>query len=287
MEADAAKLGHAFHPRASIVGNEGGEFTWATLDEFARPSAGAVWQAGPYEWRIEGLSFEGDTALVRLGGQFAGVWYSDDLSLVWIDDGWRIVHRRSTHTQQVEEQRFRTPVRITRAAWGPRTQQYAARSAVRRAATNAPHAAQGPDACASTSPRRCSPQASATSMPPSARDSARRTRGLPPAGPGARRLGSGEDLPQRRGPRGLMRTSSSGSSTGPDPDSGTAWESATHMRGRRSSCSGRTSASGRTRRQSTLQRHADQSATERIELAARDRGRRRRALIRALARRSG
>ncbi len=93
MEADAAKLGRAFHPRASIVGNEGGEFTWATLDEFTAECEGAVSQAGPYEWRIEGLSFEGDTALVRLGGQFAGVWYSDDLSLVWIDDGWRIVHK--------------------------------------------------------------------------------------------------------------------------------------------------------------------------------------------------
>ena len=93
MEADAAKLGRAFHPRASIVGNEGGELTWANLDEFTAECEGAVSQAGPYEWRIERLSFEGDTALVRLGGRFAGVWYSDDLSLVWTDDAWRIVHK--------------------------------------------------------------------------------------------------------------------------------------------------------------------------------------------------
>ena len=93
MEADAAKLARAFHPRASIVGNEGGELTWATLDEFTAECEGAVSQAGRYEWRIEGLSFQGDTALVRLGGQFAGVWYSDDLSLVRTDDAWRIVHK--------------------------------------------------------------------------------------------------------------------------------------------------------------------------------------------------
>ena len=93
MEGDAAKLGRAFHPRASIVGNEGGGLSWSTLEEFAAECAGAASQAGPYEWRIEGLSFEGDTALVRLGGQFAGVWYSDDLSLVWADDVWRIVHK--------------------------------------------------------------------------------------------------------------------------------------------------------------------------------------------------
>ena len=93
MEGDAAKLGRAFHPRASIVGNEGGAFTWATLEEFTAECQGAASQAGPYEWRIDGLSFEGDTALVRLGGQFAGVWYSDDLSLVRTDDAWRIVHK--------------------------------------------------------------------------------------------------------------------------------------------------------------------------------------------------
>ena len=72
IEGDAAKLGRAFHPRASIVGNEGGELSWANLEEFVAECQGAV-SEGPYEWRIERLSFEGDTALVRLGGQFAGV----------------------------------------------------------------------------------------------------------------------------------------------------------------------------------------------------------------------
>ena len=42
---------------------------------------------------IDGLSFEGDTALVRLGSQYAGVWYSDDLSMLRIDEAWRIVHK--------------------------------------------------------------------------------------------------------------------------------------------------------------------------------------------------
>ena len=93
IEGDAAKLGRAFHPRASIVGNEGGGLTWSTLEEFVAECVDAVSQAGPYEWRIEGLSFDGDTALVRLGGQFAGVWYSDDLSLVLAGDAWRIVHK--------------------------------------------------------------------------------------------------------------------------------------------------------------------------------------------------
>ena len=93
MAGDEAKLARAFHPRACIVGNEQGKLSWSTLDEFMAECKGAVAQAGPYEWRVEGISFKGDTALVRLDGQFAGVWYSDDLSMLRIDDAWRIVHK--------------------------------------------------------------------------------------------------------------------------------------------------------------------------------------------------
>jgi hypothetical protein len=93
MAGDEARLGRAFHPRASIVGNEQGALYWATRDEFVADCKKAVARAGPHEWRIEILSFVGDTALVRLGGQYAGVWYSDDLSMLRIDDAWRIVHK--------------------------------------------------------------------------------------------------------------------------------------------------------------------------------------------------
>jgi len=67
--------------------------SWSTLDEFVAECKEAIALAGPHEWRIDGLSFEGDTALVRLGGQFAGVWYSDDLSMLRIDGAWRIVYK--------------------------------------------------------------------------------------------------------------------------------------------------------------------------------------------------
>jgi len=48
---------------------------------------------GLEELRIDGLSFKGDTALVRLGGVYAGVWSSDDLSIIRIDGAWRSVHK--------------------------------------------------------------------------------------------------------------------------------------------------------------------------------------------------
>jgi hypothetical protein len=93
MAGDEVKLARAFHPRACIVGNEHGALSWSTFDEFVAECHGAAAHAGPHEWRIDGLSLVGDTALVRLGGQFAGVWYSDDLSILRIDDAWRIVHK--------------------------------------------------------------------------------------------------------------------------------------------------------------------------------------------------
>jgi hypothetical protein len=43
MSGDEAKLSRAFHSRASIVGNEGGELYWATLEEFAAECKAAAW----------------------------------------------------------------------------------------------------------------------------------------------------------------------------------------------------------------------------------------------------
>jgi len=93
MSADEAMLNRAFHPRASIVGNEGGELYWATVEQFAAECEAAAGQAGERAWQIDGLSFEGDTALLRLGNRYAGVWYSDDLSMLRADGDWRIVHK--------------------------------------------------------------------------------------------------------------------------------------------------------------------------------------------------
>jgi len=93
MAGDETMLARAFHPRACIVGNEQGELFWATLDEFVADCKHGFEEAGPHEWCIDGVSFLGDTALVRLGGRYAGVWYSDDLSMLRIDGAWRIVHK--------------------------------------------------------------------------------------------------------------------------------------------------------------------------------------------------
>jgi hypothetical protein len=93
MAGDEAKLARAFHPRAAIVGNYEGELEWLTLEEFAAECKDGARDAGAHGWRIAGISFDGDTALVRLGARYAGEWYSDDLSMLRIDGAWRIVHK--------------------------------------------------------------------------------------------------------------------------------------------------------------------------------------------------
>ena len=93
VTADEVKLARAFHPNARLVGNLQGKLLWQTLEEFVEECKEAAGHSGAYAWRIDLLSFEGDTALVRLSDQFAGDWYSDDLSMLRIDGAWRIVHK--------------------------------------------------------------------------------------------------------------------------------------------------------------------------------------------------
>ena len=93
VAGDEKLLSRAFHPRACIVGNDQGELEWQTLEEFIHECQEAAEDAGPVVWQLEDLSIVGDTAAIRLGDQFAGEWFSDDLSLLRIDGTWRIVHK--------------------------------------------------------------------------------------------------------------------------------------------------------------------------------------------------
>jgi Putative lumazine-binding len=93
MAGDEVKLARAFHSRACIVGNYQGALGWQTLEEFVAECKETAGDVGAYGCRIEGMSFKGDTALVKLGAQLAGEWYSDDLSMLRIDGAWRIVHK--------------------------------------------------------------------------------------------------------------------------------------------------------------------------------------------------
>ncbi|HSS53212.1 MAG TPA: nuclear transport factor 2 family protein [Gaiellales bacterium] len=71
MTGDEAKLASAFHPRACIVGTWEGKLDWVTRDEYIAECKDGTDEAGPYDSRFDGVSFEGGTAHVRLGGSTA------------------------------------------------------------------------------------------------------------------------------------------------------------------------------------------------------------------------
>lgn len=93
IAGDEKLLRNVFHPRACIVGNDRGELEWLTLDEYIAECREGKEESAPYSWRIEDLSINGDTALVRIRDLYKGDWYGDDLSMLRIDGTWRIVHK--------------------------------------------------------------------------------------------------------------------------------------------------------------------------------------------------
>jgi len=94
MAGDEVRLALAFHPRACIVGNYQGKLEWQTFEEFVAECKEATSDSGSHEWRIDGLSFQGATPLVRLGDPFAGEWYSTDLPLLRLAGVGRTAHKR-------------------------------------------------------------------------------------------------------------------------------------------------------------------------------------------------
>ncbi|CDN50582.1 nuclear transport factor 2 family protein [Neorhizobium galegae] len=93
--AHEAALRKAFHPKACIIGNYDGAVEWLSLDEFI----GAVTSEGPAPAgtqpliQIEALDVTGDAATVKVVDQFAGMRFSDYLSLLKIDGRWVIVNK--------------------------------------------------------------------------------------------------------------------------------------------------------------------------------------------------
>ncbi len=93
IQGDEALLTRAFHPRACIVGHTDGALDWKKVEEFVVECQEYAARQGPRKSRLDHLSFEGDTALVTMSGDFAGTWYSDDLSMLKVDGQWCIVHK--------------------------------------------------------------------------------------------------------------------------------------------------------------------------------------------------
>jgi hypothetical protein len=93
--ANEPALKKAFHQQATVIGNYQGAVEWLSRDEFiasimaeepARPDTQPLME-------IEMIEITGDAASVRVIDEFAGMRFSDYLSLLKIDGRWTIVNK--------------------------------------------------------------------------------------------------------------------------------------------------------------------------------------------------
>ncbi|AVA19990.1 nuclear transport factor 2 family protein [Rhizobium sp. LEGMi198b] len=93
--ANEPALRKALHPRVAIIGNYQGAVEWMTRDEFI--SAIVEEGSAPPDtvplMEIELIDIEGDAASVKVVDEFAGMRFSDYLSLLKIDGRWTIVNK--------------------------------------------------------------------------------------------------------------------------------------------------------------------------------------------------
>jgi hypothetical protein len=93
--AHEGALRKAFHPKASIIGNYENAVEWLTLDEFvvAVVSEGAASPGTQPLIEILSLDVTGDAASVKVIDAFAGLKFTDYLSLLKVNGHWLIVSK--------------------------------------------------------------------------------------------------------------------------------------------------------------------------------------------------
>jgi len=93
--ANEAALKKAFDPRAAIIGNFNGAVEWISRDNFiaailaeepARPGTQPLMD-------IQTIDIEGDAASVKVVDEFAGLRFTDYLSLLKVDGRWAIASK--------------------------------------------------------------------------------------------------------------------------------------------------------------------------------------------------
>ena len=88
--SDAALLRQAFHPGAHCIGQFGGGPEWDDLGGFITACAAAAGKAAAIAFRrIQVISVTGDTAVVRLEDDWAGMRFDDTLTLLRHDGRWQ------------------------------------------------------------------------------------------------------------------------------------------------------------------------------------------------------
>ncbi len=98
--SDRVRLERAFHVDARISGWDEGKLIDAPIAKFIDFVSGvsAPADAGePFDMRIESLDVAGSAASAKVSDLYKGLRFTDYLTLLRFDDGWRIVNKTFSH----------------------------------------------------------------------------------------------------------------------------------------------------------------------------------------------
>lgn len=94
LHGDVAILESAFHPETRFQGSVGNAFVGMTFSDWAESRRGKVMRpVEDYRHSIEDVLISGDAAVVRTDIDWPGTFFVDYLSLLRIDDEWKIVNK--------------------------------------------------------------------------------------------------------------------------------------------------------------------------------------------------
>ena len=106
-QPDESKLRSIFHPDAQLFGIFDGNPVVFPLDVWInrvtgdpKPAADAKLSSAPSdgnEWRVQSIEVRETVARIEVVDRFLEVWYTDFMTLLRMEDGWRIVNKTFTY----------------------------------------------------------------------------------------------------------------------------------------------------------------------------------------------
>ncbi len=101
VRGDEDKLRHVFHPDCFVIGHLKGDLRWASVDRFIAAvtdtAGGRDLDDADYRNTINAVDITGDTAVARITNKYAGMWFTDYLSLLKHEGRWRIINKLYHH----------------------------------------------------------------------------------------------------------------------------------------------------------------------------------------------
>jgi hypothetical protein len=94
VNRDPAMLEEAFHPDARLIGFRGEKFTVTPFETWAAGTAsGSIRNPLDFKNTVKAIRVEGYTAIVETELFWPGIYYYDFLTLIKVDEKWKIVHK--------------------------------------------------------------------------------------------------------------------------------------------------------------------------------------------------